>query len=213
MAKTSGAAGGGRGGAAAPAAAPRDFGSDPEAAITYAAARLTPPPLSRPEEAAVQQYNGTAYQLINDVARGTGNVTAHARAHMEKVGTIGHLDAALAKSSVPETIAVYRGIKDSTLAFGHADAGRMVGRVVTEKAFVSTSLVRAVAEGFHRESGALLRIVVPAGSKGLFVGNVRGVYGSNERELLLPRGTSYKITGRSKDEHGRTVLHAEIRRR
>lgn len=82
-----------------------------------------------------------------------------------------------------------------------------VGEVFTDKGFVSTSSNRAVTQRFidtHVEAGKepiLLRIVVPKTQRGVFMDEVLGKPEKwmgeglkNESELLLPRGTTFRVT-------------------
>jgi ADP-ribosyltransferase exoenzyme len=78
----------------------------------------------------------------------------------------------------------------------------LVGFVVTDEGFVSTSTARKVSEGFAaigRKSSrrkALFHLRVPAGTNGVTPHNFTGGQAGNdyENELILPRGSRFQIT-------------------
>lgn len=69
------------------------------------------------------------------------------------------------------------------------------GRVLTDKAFASTSARRSVAEDFaDGEFGDVLEIECPPGMRLLDVNRVAGSQNAGESEILLPRGARMVIT-------------------
>lgn len=103
---------------------------------------------------------------------------------------IGKMDTALVASQIPEDITVFRGMPAEALP---KDA---VGTEFTDKAYGSTSLDYKTAEKFGRwvrEDGlhpAIIEIRVPKGNDGIYMENL---WDNGEYEVLLPRGTKYKV--------------------
>ena len=110
---------------------------------------------------------------------------------------IAGLDGAI-ESAPPlkSDITVYRGIKGNGLDFFE---GLKKGDVYTDKGFVSTTLDTDVATKFavqgNMYQGVILRMKLPAGTKGLYPTSVTGLtsLSSREAEFLLPRDTSFKV--------------------
>ena len=113
---------------------------------------------------------------------------------------VGHLDNALASSKVPETITVYRGVRN----FSYDKV--TVGQAFRDKAYASTTARLSKAKEFAGNKGTLLAITVPAGSRG---GYLDVLSGFDESELLLPRGSLFRIN-RKERKGGRQVIHVEV---
>jgi hypothetical protein len=102
-----------------------------------------------------------------------------------------NLDSAISKSTVPEDIMTFRGLSKKSIG---PDTGSYVGTVFLDRAFSSTTLNERSALGWswmHGEvDGIVVAIKLDAGSKALYAEwfNDRGEY-----ELLLPRGTKFKV--------------------
>ncbi|WP_304598559.1 ADP-ribosyltransferase, partial [Nocardiopsis sp. TNDT3] len=97
---------------------------------------------------------------------------------------------------LPEGMAVSRGMQsiDHLLrTTGGADPRLLVGTVHTEPGYMSTTLGDSP---FKTDSGGfpfLLRLDVPQGSRGLWIGTRS--HDPEQMELTLGRGTTYRITG------------------
>jgi hypothetical protein len=148
---------------------------------------------------ALNRYSGgedSQYNEINDALRGKGSLDPS-----DLKSIIKPLDAAIAANSFPKDMTVYRGMEHPKMA---ADPQSYIGSTVSDKAYVSTSASRGVASDFKGDDGVLFAISVSKGSPALYIPstgigvgktdteNIKG-----EKEWLLPRGTSYKITGYS----------------
>ncbi|MCX5209098.1 hypothetical protein OG689_07330 [Kitasatospora sp. NBC_00240] len=102
---------------------------------------------------------------------------------------VADLDRALQAHPVPEDIVVTRGTD-----LGHldvADPEDLVGKTITEKGYMSTSL--GDLPSMYQGKEAILHLSVPGGTPGLWVENV-GAMGAAERELLLGRNLDWKAT-------------------
>lgn len=95
----------------------------------------------------------------------------------------------------------YRGMDSGTAVFGSAIfkmslqelRDKYEGSIYVNKGFSSMSFSKKVAEGFSgKYGGILLEARIPKGARAFCVGSV-GTFGALEGEILLQRGTSYKI--------------------
>lgn len=139
------------------------------------------------ERAAIDSYKGYGYKQVN----------ANLRAGKPGGKIAQGIDKALEKGSLGTDTKLYRSF--------HFPADRGVGDIFTDKAFMSTTRLRGVAERFETTGGkrALVRIQAPKGTRGGYLP------GQGEEEFLLPRDTRLRITG-DKIEGGVRVLDAEI---
>ena len=143
---------------------------------------------------AIEKYSGAGYESINNALR-KGGAGQHAK-------TVAALDSAIARTSIPEDVTAFRGVRA-----GKLPDDLKPGAVLQDNAYVSTSLNRAVGEKFAHHT--LMEIKVPKGSKGaafdaVFEGGNRG-----ENELMLPRGSKFKVTGVAM-RNGKRVVTAEL---
>ncbi|WDZ90774.1 ADP-ribosyltransferase [Nocardiopsis sp. HUAS JQ3] len=124
------------------------------------------------------------------LARSNGDVfptTAEVAAFLDR------LDRAVDRP-LPETVEMVRGLYEVSFLDGYQDLNpySLVGTVQTEPGFMSASLGNKLAGHHQTESGNVIHLTVPAGSRGLWVGE-RSEY-PKEREVILARGTTYRIT-------------------
>jgi hypothetical protein len=141
--------------------------------------------LSNSEFKAIYSYCLNDNKQINPYLR---NNTPHTDDTIkEKVAT---LSGCLRKATVPENIIVYRGIDVKALEdyFG-GNCMDAIGKDFVEKGFLSTSMVKKVAQRFSK--GALLKIAVPRGSNGAYVGTISEKL---EAEILFNRNQNIRIT-------------------
>ena len=102
------------------------------------------------------------------------------------------LDSAVSKSIALKTVTTYRGM------FIPGKVGAMkVGAVFRDKGFTATSLSEKLATGFIAGSGkgthVLMEVTVPKGAPAAYLANFPGTKYKNEKEVLLPRGSKFKI--------------------
>ena len=97
-----------------------------------------------------------------------------------------HLDEALAKSKTVEDIVVYRGLGSGAEKFFGDSV--TVGTVLIDNGYISTS--KAKDKSFN---GTKCRINVKKGSRAIDVSTMS--LHSHEKEVLLPRGSMFKVTG------------------
>lgn len=91
--------------------------------------------------------------------------------------------------------------------------GELVGKVIDERAFSSTTPTRAIAEGFAREGGDLLKLTVDPEVRAMRMldQSIHGldVEAAERVEVLLERGLTYRIEG-VHYEGGRRVLEMRV---
>ena len=140
---------------------------------------------------ATQFYSNIGYREINDKLRGIAPVDPTLSILKDADKLIADLDAAIARSTVPNELVLYRGASV-------VDPGRFgnlkVGSVFTDEAYGSWSGNRHIAKEFadgakERIGGKpyLFRIKTEPGQRALYVG-------PKEAEFILPRGARYRIT-------------------
>ena len=144
--------------------------------------------LSAAEEKAVASYKGHHYSELNRAFRDAKGDLAKAVLAEKQKATAAGLDALFARSALDKDTVVFRGVGGS----GWVDA-LVPGATWTEHAYMSTSMSKRSAFG----GKVRFEILLPKGSKGIYADGVAGghVPNNGEREILLPRGSSFKVLG------------------
>lgn len=160
--------------------------SDPEHIALYKKLRAAAPAATGLETGSISAYTGSSYASINDCLRyKDGCADAHAK----------NIESYLNKSSIPEPITVYRGMKGDFAKFLKSIATK--GTEFVDKGFLSTSTSGQLATKWgQNESGLRLRISVPKGAKGAPISHF-GSH-SNEHEVLFQAGSKMRVVGYSK---------------
>lgn len=145
------------------------------------------------------------YVDLNDIAvkdahqtylKNIGAATKSPRDTPENRATMAALDSAISKGTVGQDITAYRGISKGVYEELRISGSLREGKTTAHARYMSTTLDKGVATEFSRDyapSGPtyLMKVAVPKGSKGLFVGKNSAM--GHEKELLLPRGTKLKV--------------------
>jgi hypothetical protein len=133
------------------------------------------------QRAAVEAYTGNGYGAINRHLR-SGEDPAS--------GHIAHLDALIDAHRLEHRLIVYRGVDGNFIELLEDLAA---GVEITDHAFLSTSKSADVAMRYVDDDngGLLLRISVPAGSKGVDLTPYSHL--PDEEEFLLPRGSTMRL--------------------
>jgi hypothetical protein len=134
--------------------------------------------LSKEELSALKKYTGEVfYSNINDTLRGFSSFTHNNEKYCDLI------TSALSKASTPEDIIVFRGTSKMMLgALKNLPADQLVGKIIQDKAFMSTSLM----EGEVYDSNLILIMNIPKGTQGAYIGSLSFLHG--EFEFLLNRG-------------------------
>jgi len=102
----------------------------------------------------------------------------------------------------PSPITVFRGVSFRAM-FGDVEPADLIGGIVRDRGFVSTTLLLPVALRFGDD---VLVITVPEGTPGAWL----DLFGRHvELEILLPAGTMLRIDG-SDSESGHRILHSTV---
>jgi hypothetical protein len=145
------------------------------------------------------QIGGSSVDDFADFLAGAGEDAAAAAGYVAQEVKL--LDQAVARSRFMSEGTVYRGID------GKALGDLKVGKVITDPAYLSTSHDAAYAASWPGDT--VMKIKVPAGQRALLVD--AAVPGMGQGEILLPRGTSLKIT-KIQQIGDKRVVSATIRR-
>jgi len=128
---------------------------------------------------------GVTYHEINGYLRGNDSLGSPGVLH-----DVAEIDRAMAARPIPEDVMVVRGT-----GLGHLNLSSpldMEGRVFPDGAYMSTSLGDQPVAAFA-DKEAILRLRVPKDTPAMWVERVSEL-GGGERELLLGRGSAFKVT-------------------
>lgn len=153
---------------------------------------------------AIGSYTTSDYSRINPYLRGdTSGLSKVDLTWLERQKEqIPLIDRALATApELGQATTLWRGVANDSM-FG--PGGARVGNEYTERAYSSTGLTRADAEGWARyaadgQTGVVLKIKAPAETRGAWVPSViKGLKDFDatvsENEMLLARDTRYRVT-------------------
>lgn len=190
--------------------------------------------LSEVQKDSLEEYTGDGYAMINRVLRNqplktwTPQQINAAKKHAENI------EKAIEQSELTSGIWVQRvetmdglskfGIKNA-YSMSEKDMMKLVGKTGTEDAFMSTCVVKGRARMIEGDFDIIYDIKVPQGSKALYT-EPFSTYGAgagrkwdgisaqkqigSEAELLLQKGSTFKITKVWKDEDGFWRIEMEL---
>lgn len=187
--------------------------ADPDDAIAYGRDNWNRYVDDLPPEArqALRDYTGeppytgapgyATYREMNGFLRGDTNLGTP-----EVMNNIREVDRALAGNPLREDVMVVRGSGTAHLDFDRPES--LVGRTITDPGYTSSSLGNHPVPSFEGKD-AILRLRVPEGTPAAWVEKVSD-FGVTERELLLGRGTSYRVTRSFVDDKGQLQIYGEV---
>lgn len=158
--------------------------------------------------AAYRDYTSSNYEIINKSLRRT-NSTDDLNEKMAK--TVQTLDNVLSTARTQGDIIVRRGIKNPRTTFGDAfvdDNERDSNRGLTwiDDAFVSTTASTEIADEYG--SDIVMNILIP---RGMFASGVPSSEFPVEREIILPRGTRYRVVSSYRARSiGKMIFNVEV---
>jgi hypothetical protein len=178
-------------------------------------------------EYVIEEYQKDYYLVVNAVHRGTIEDKLNKRKvddpeYKKNVITGAltvsrRLDDIIADYGVSDKdYTVYRAFRNEQLVNNH---DKLVGRVFREPGFLSTTLNPRVATKFydmkqHMTGGTtnavVLRMRKPAGTQGLYLNANPRSPTAWEHEFLMPRNTSFVVTGVTRLRTGGIVIDADI---
>ena len=124
---------------------------------------------------AFEGYLRNNYRTINSELR--GQYKGEPLEYLSSAKQIKALDTVTKSATIPKNIVVYRGVSGVTFR---------KGQIVTDKAFLSTTVSFENAKSFAGNAGYIVRIGVPKGTKA-------SCGTGHEREIVFPRGKKLKI--------------------
>jgi hypothetical protein len=160
------------------------------------------------EATTVRAYTDIAYRTINRfLGKGGG---AKAEVWLANIGGqalvdqakkfIARLDSAISRGRLPFNVLLSRGMRAAPVleSLGVDDPKDLVGKVYTEKAFMSTTLVPRAEPGSMATSDPkkgffVLRIRAPKGATALYLAAHNYSQYPEEHEVLLPRNSKLLI--------------------
>lgn len=149
------------------------------------------------EKSALYDYKTDYYLDINRELR-AGNMSAETRDRVEQ------MDAAIGRATLTEPATVYRCVSANVLGDGD-----LTGKVISDRAYTSTSLDRDVANGFTKwvPNAAVVEIRVPKGSSALYMEKLPGIDPRmREGEMLLPRESRFRVVSDSGSGSNRNIV-------
>jgi hypothetical protein len=173
--------------------------------LDRAAVRIT-----ETQKAALDDYRVRTYYAMNSLMRGTGRPPSGAvtKALADQAQHIS--EAIQAQKPLDAPIEVWRGVvgnKSEEEVLGRLQKARIKGEDWTEPAFASTSHREQFARDWAGPNGVAMRIILPKGSR------VYQMHGSNEGEVLLDRGTRFRVIEvrpREGTRQAEVVLEAQL---
>ncbi len=170
--------------------------------------------VSAAETQALTAYQNSGYRNLNRALRHENGVVTTSN-HLLDPKLVQHLDAVISRGSVPQNITVYRGRQR---CISLAEARSMIGNEITDHGYLSTSAHVAIGESYALRgtpNGTLYQIEVPAGSPAAWRHSSERD-GIAEKEILLPRSSTFIVTGASQradpevQGHFATVIHMRL---
>lgn len=163
----------------------------------------------------LEQYlsNPTGYKAINEVARVMADTPLESmtRGQKERVRQLDRIVSVFDQdaTTLQEDVEVWRGVRDPGAFLGDLQPGMEF----VDSAPVSTSLDKKWASEFvtsfggkkqRPEDNAIFKIRMKAGQKGLLANAITGEFDTKvgweqERELLLPPGSRFRVLSRTED--------------
>lgn len=137
------------------------------------------------EQEALNYYTSSSFEKINRHLRGKADATE------ETLGYISDISGAINKADIQENIVLWRGASFSNFVDGdrlrEMPLESWINESLTDKAFVSTSVVRG--QEFSKE--IFMEILIPKNKKGAYLAELSEY--SNEQEVLLQKSSLFRI--------------------
>jgi hypothetical protein len=162
--------------------------------------------LTPAELKAIEDYQGENYKGINSTLR-RGETPGPVIAKR-----IQGLDSAVSKGVLAADKTLYRS------GNGWGNPGEMIGKTFTDHGFVSTSEGTTLPSRMaaSRKDGVFARIKAPAGASVGYLGKVFNAQSTSkygrvkENEILLPRGSTFKVTAARRNSEGTWIVDMEL---
>ena len=168
-------------------------------------------------ERSLRNYCSDGYQDINGYLRGTTTREFSTEYASIVQDDINNLTETLNEHQLGRNMTLYRGVSNPRHIIGENWQNMSieeinnvnVGRVFHDDGFCSTSVDPNGAADFSQSwTGATMIIQAPADANGMCVGAYNNR--TTEREVLLQRGSNFRIDGVSHDHYGNCVIRATL---
>lgn len=154
--------------------------------------------LNSEQKEAVNNYTSSGYKSMNKHLRSGEPISPEGQAY------INNLQSALSNSRLRTGVTVYRGVDSDALPNGgNISDDDLVGKVMIDRGFMSTTFSMDTAREFSREN--IFVIDAPAGAQGAYMGEMSSV--PWEDELLFNSNSILKIQNVEHDEGGTRIIH------
>ncbi|GCB49408.1 ADP-ribosyltransferase [Streptomyces sp. NL15-2K] len=154
---------------------------------------------------ALNDYSGDTFPSYKDINGYLRETEGYKDRTPEVSHDIAEMDRVLSSRPVPDTIMVVRGTDLGYLKLG--SPMDMLGQTFPDKGYTSTSLGDHPVGAF-KDKEAVMHLRLPKDTPALWLEKV-SQYGGGERELLLARGTEYKVT-RVFMDNGKVHVYGEV---
>lgn len=153
--------------------------------------------LSDEQVGVLKDYTNNLYEPLNTALRGAPPPPPNPYKAKQALKKGEVLEKTIADApGISQTVTVYRGMSEDA----HAALSARTGKTFTDRGFTSTSLSLKSASNFQRGDAPLMRITVRKGAKAIPMEKWhKAFHNSAEHEVLIQRGSKFKITKVSKD--------------
>lgn len=167
--------------------------------------------LSEVETSSMMAYLMQGYVEVNFGLRGEKIpeqlVDAVKARNVNTEEVVKHMDEIVSRVTTDHDIVVYRGVRHPL----PTDEGALI----TDLGYSSTSENTYTAEWFADDNGGVMHIKVPKGTNALFTNSVSPIRdrdGYQEDEIILPRGTTYRVIRKlpNTDDENRPQIEVEV---
>jgi len=179
----------------------RKFSKASEADSWAKSVKSLDPALTETQGEAMQQYKGEDFLDLSDHLRMGGSSEIRLESDPDQ-----YLDELIESSfegtSLPESIVVYRGSDWDVFE----DYDDLTGDIISDDAFVSTSMIIGVVEG--HSDGLIMEIRLPKGARAIYMDKWKVTGWDTESELLFPKGSRFKVISdiNRPDEYEREMI-------
>lgn len=167
-------------------------------------------------ERAIRDYSCEDYHKINNYLRGKApDMDSYQKKVLDE--KINLMSDVLDTKTLSDDMNLYRGLSNPQSLFGDDWRDKPlsqlrlenVGKVIYDDGFSSTSIERNIAKTFANTwNGTVMEIKAPKGSNGIFMGDIS--QHPYEKEVLLQRGSGFRIEGVDKDPNGEYVVRSTL---
>ncbi|WP_322741143.1 ADP-ribosyltransferase, partial [Streptomyces hygroscopicus] len=155
---------------------------------------------------ALHEYTGDSFPSYRDMNGYLRGLKDYVVPQPEVLHAIAEMDRVLSTRPVPDDVMVVRGTGLDHLRLD--SPMDMEGQTFPDEGYFSTSLGNHPVPSFAGKE-AILHLRVPKGTPALWLEKV-SKYDVDERELLLARGSAFKVTRVFMDEAGKWQVYGEV---